>query len=78
MVWLAMAGTDDHVVRFQYPNCGNDLEHTIGLLKAGRRLVCDGCKIGVNFDTARLVEAAETLEAALPLGPNEITIKFYR
>jgi hypothetical protein len=73
-----MAGTDDHVVRFQCPNCGNDLEHTIGLLKAERRLVCDGCKICVNFDTARLVEAAATLEAAPPSGSNEITIKFYR
>jgi transcription elongation factor Elf1 len=73
-----MAGADAHVVRFQCPNCGYDLEHTVGLLKAQRRLVCGGCQVGVNFDTAKLAQAAETLHAALPSGPNEITIKFYR
>ena len=77
MVQSLMPGFDAHIIRFQCPSCGHDLEQT-GLLKAERRLICRGCNVGINFDTAKLVQAAETLEAALPLGPNEITIKFYR
>ena len=73
-----MPNIDAHVIRFQCPNCGHDLQQTIGLLKAERRLVCAGCKVGINFDTAKLAAAAEVLQEALAPVPNEITIKFFQ
>ena len=69
---------DANVIHFQCPNCGFELEQTIGLLKAEKRIVCLDCKIGINIDTARLVAATEELHAAVLPGPNEITIKFFR
>jgi predicted RNA-binding Zn-ribbon protein involved in translation (DUF1610 family) len=73
-----MPNIDEHVIHFQCPSCGHELHQTIGLLKAEQRLVCAGCGVGINFDTARVVAATEALEAALPSAPNEITIKFFR
>jgi transcription elongation factor Elf1 len=72
-----MPKTDDHVIHFQCPKCGHELAQSIGLLKAERLLICSGCDVSINFDTARLVAATEALQDALP-GPNEITIKFFR
>jgi predicted RNA-binding Zn-ribbon protein involved in translation (DUF1610 family) len=69
---------DTHLIHFQCPNCGSELEQTIGLLKAEKRIVCAGCKVGINIDTARLAVAAEALGSAVLPGPNEITIKFFR
>ena len=73
-----MPDIDANVIQFQCPSCGFELQQTIGLLKAEQRIVCAGCKVGINFDTARLVAAAEALDAAVLPGPNEITIKFFR
>ncbi len=69
---------DANVIHFQCPSCGFELEQTIGLLKAEKRIVCADCKVGINIDTARLVAATEALHAAVLPGPNEITIKFFR
>jgi hypothetical protein len=45
---------------------------------AEKRVVCPDCKVGINIDAARLVRATKELRAAVPPGPNEITIKFFR
>jgi predicted RNA-binding Zn-ribbon protein involved in translation (DUF1610 family) len=73
-----VSNIDAHVIQFQCPSCGFELQQTIGLLKAEKRIVCTGCKVGINIDTARLVAATEGLDAAVLSGPNEITIKFFR
>ncbi|HWL75195.1 MAG TPA: hypothetical protein VNQ74_15095 [Burkholderiaceae bacterium] len=73
-----MPGVDANLIRFQCPRCGCELEQTIGLLKAGKRIVCTDCNVGINIDSARLVAATEALSAAVLPGPNEITIKFFR
>ena len=73
-----MTGVDANLIRFQCPRCGSELEQTIGLLKAGNRIVCTDCKVGINIDSTRLVAATEALAAAVLPGPNEITIKFFR
>ena len=69
---------DANVIHFQCPSCGFELEQTIGLLKAEKRIVCADCKVSINIDTTRLVAATEAMHAAVLPGPNEITIKFFR
>jgi predicted RNA-binding Zn-ribbon protein involved in translation (DUF1610 family) len=69
---------DDHIVHFQCPNCGFELQQAVGLLKAEQRIVCSGCKIDINIDATQVVAATEALHAAVLPGPNEITIKFFR
>jgi transcription elongation factor Elf1 len=69
---------DANVIHFQCPNCGFELEQTVGLIKAEKRIVCGECHVGINVDIVRLLEATEVLHAAVPLGPNEITIRFFR
>ena len=73
-----MATTGAHVIKFQCPNCGHDLEQNIGRLKSGTHMRCPGCGIGINIDTDRLASAAEEIHKALDKVPPEITIKFYR
>jgi transcription elongation factor Elf1 len=73
-----MANIDAHVVKFQCPNCGHDLEQNIAQLKLGKHLQCLGCGVGINIDTDRLANAAEEIHKALEKVPPEITIKFYR
>jgi predicted RNA-binding Zn-ribbon protein involved in translation (DUF1610 family) len=73
-----MTNVDAHVVKFQCPNCGQDLEQSIGRLKSGEHMKCTGCGIGINIDTNRLANAAEEMRQALEKVPPEITIKFYR
>jgi hypothetical protein len=73
-----MSNVDADVISFQRPKCGHDLQQTIGLLKSNQRLVCNGCGVGISFDTAKLAAATEILQAALEIVPNEITIKFFR
>ena len=73
-----MPNIDGNLIQFQCPSCGFELEQTIGLLKAEKRIICADCKVGINIDTARLVTATEALCAAVLPGPNEITIKFFR
>jgi transcription initiation factor IIE alpha subunit len=73
-----MPNVDANVISFQCPKCGNDLQQTIGFLKNNQRLICNGCGVGISFDTAKLAQATEVLQAALEVVPNEITIKFFR
>ena len=73
-----MPDIDAHKIHFQCPSCGFELEQTIGLLKAEKRIICSGCMVGINIDTARLLAATEDLYPAVAQGPNEITIKFFR
>jgi predicted RNA-binding Zn-ribbon protein involved in translation (DUF1610 family) len=49
-----MTSLDVHVVRFQCPNCGHDLEQTIGQLKSSEHMRCPGCGVGINIDANRL------------------------
>jgi transcription elongation factor Elf1 len=73
-----MPGADDHVIKFQCPNCGHDLEQSIGRLKSGEHMRCAGCGIGINIDTNRLADAADQIRKAIEKMPPEITIKFFR
>ena len=73
-----MPNVDAHVIGFQCPKCGHDLQETIRHLKAQRRLVCGDCGVGINFDTEKLAQATAALQEALETVPNEITIKFFR
>jgi predicted RNA-binding Zn-ribbon protein involved in translation (DUF1610 family) len=73
-----MIGVDAHVIRFQCPKCGQEIEQTIGRLKRGDRMRCGECGIGINIDTNRLANAAEEIRSAMEKVPSEITIKFFR
>ena len=73
-----MPNSDLHAIQFQCPNCGHDLEQTIGRLKASKHMTCPGCGTGINIDTDRLANAADEIERALGKSPPEITIKFFR
>jgi predicted RNA-binding Zn-ribbon protein involved in translation (DUF1610 family) len=71
------AMSDAHVIKFQCPNCGHELEQTIGSLKLGNHMRCPGCDVGINIDTNRLANAAQEMRSALDKVPPEITIKFF-
>ena len=73
-----MPNVDAHVVKFQCPNCGHDLEQSIGRLKSGEHMQCLACGIGINVDTDRLANAADEIHKAIEKVPPEITIKFFR
>jgi hypothetical protein len=73
-----MANIDAHVIKFQCPTCGHDLEQSIGRLTSADHMHFSGCGIGINIDTNRLASAAEEMNRALEKMPPEITIKFYR
>ncbi len=73
-----MPSVDAHVVKFQCPNCGQDLEQSIGQLKSSEHMRCPGCDVGINIDTNRLANAAEEIHKAIEKVPPEITIKFFR
>jgi transposase len=60
------------------PECGHELEQTIGNLKSGDHMRCPGCGVGINIDTNRLANAAEEIQSAIEKVPPEITIKFFR
>jgi transcription elongation factor Elf1 len=49
-----MPNVDTHVVKFQCPSCGHDLERSIGRLKSSEHMQCPGCGVGINIDTDRL------------------------
>jgi predicted RNA-binding Zn-ribbon protein involved in translation (DUF1610 family) len=72
------APSDAHVIRFQCPKCGHELEQTIGSLKLSDPMRCRGCGVGINIDTNRLANAAEEMRSAMEKVPPEITIKFFR
>jgi transcription elongation factor Elf1 len=73
-----MTGVDAHVISFQCPQCGHDLQQTIGDLKSREHMRCPGCGIGINIDTNRISNAAEEMQRAIDKVPSEITIKFFR
>ena len=73
-----MEEVNANVIRFQCPNCGYELEQTIGQLKSSEHMRCPGCGVGINIDTNRLANAAEEIRNAIEKVPPEITIKFYR
>jgi hypothetical protein len=73
-----MTGVDAHVVGFQCPKCGHELEQSIGLLKSSERMQCPGCAIAINIDTDRSANAAEKIRSAIRKVPPEIIIKFFR
>jgi transcription elongation factor Elf1 len=75
---FSMPSANDHVVKFQCPNCGHDLEQSIGQLKLGEHMQCAGCGIGINIDTNRLADAADQIRRSIEKVPPEITIKFFR
>ena len=67
-----------HEIRFQCPNCGQDLHQTIARIKANEHMTCAGCGIGINIDTDKLAKAADEIQKAMDKVPPEITIKFFR
>jgi len=71
-----MPDADAYIVKFQCPNCGHDLEQSIGRLKSGEHMQCPGCGIGINVDTDRLANAADEIRKAIGKVPPEVTIKF--
>ena len=73
-----MPSADDHVIKFQCPKCGHDLEQGLGQLQSGEHMRCAGCGIGINIDTNRLADAADQIRKAIEKVPPEITIKFFR
>ncbi len=73
-----MPNVDIHVVKFQCPSCGHDLEQSIGQLKSSEHMRCSGCGIGINIDTDRLSNATDEIHKAIEKLPAEITIKFFR
>jgi predicted RNA-binding Zn-ribbon protein involved in translation (DUF1610 family) len=73
-----MAAVDAHIIKFQCPKCGSELEQTIANLKSNEHMRCPGCGIGINIDTNRLANAAKEIQGAMDKVPPEITIKFFR
>ena len=67
-----------HVVKFQCPSCGHELEQSIARLRSGEHMHCPGCAIGINIDSDRLANVADEIHKALGKMPPEITIKFFR
>jgi transcription initiation factor IIE alpha subunit len=65
---MTMTGVDAHVIGFQCPKCGHELEQSIGDLKSKEHMRC--------IDTNRLASAAEEMQKAIEKVPPEITIKF--
>jgi transcription elongation factor Elf1 len=72
-----MTGVDAHVVRFQCPKCGHELEQTIGHINSSEYMNCPECGVGINIDANRLSNAADEFQKAIEKVPPEITIKFY-
>ena len=70
--------SDAHLIKFQCPQCGQELEQSIASLKQSTHMRCEGCDVGINIDTNRLANAAEEMRRALEKVPPEITIKFFR
>jgi predicted RNA-binding Zn-ribbon protein involved in translation (DUF1610 family) len=74
---LRSSMSDAHLIRFQCPQCGQELEQSIATLKQSTHMRCTGCDVGINIDTNRLANAAEEIRRALEKVPPEITIKFH-
>jgi predicted RNA-binding Zn-ribbon protein involved in translation (DUF1610 family) len=74
----SMPNVDAHIVKFQCPNCGHDLEPSIGRLKSAEHRQCPSSGIGVNVDTDRLANAADEIRKVIGKVSPEMTIKFFR
>jgi transcription elongation factor Elf1 len=72
-----MTAVSAHIIKFQCPKCGTELEQTIANLKLNKRMRCSGCGVGINIDADRLADAAEEIQRAVDKVPPEITIKFF-
>lgn len=72
-----MTAVSAHIIKFQRPRCGNELEQTIASLKLNKHMRCSGCGVGINIDTDRLADAAQEIQRAMDKVPPEITIKFF-
>jgi transcription elongation factor Elf1 len=75
---MTMTDVGTHVIKFQCPKCGHELEQSIGELKSMEHMRCRACGVGINIDTNRLASAAEEMQKAIEKVPPEITIKFFR
>jgi transcription elongation factor Elf1 len=73
-----MTPVNSHLIKFQCPKCGHELEQSIANLKSSKPMICPGCGIGINIDTSKLANAAEEMRKAIERVPPEITIKFFR
>jgi predicted RNA-binding Zn-ribbon protein involved in translation (DUF1610 family) len=69
--------SDAHLIKFQCPQCGHELEQSIASLKESTHMRCTGCDVGINIDTNRLANAAEEIRRALEKVLSEITITFF-
>ena len=73
-----MAGADAHVIRFQCPKCGHELEQTIGSLKLSDHMRCRGCGSFPSKSVTELIaypgspEPIPHLLAALRKGLSEV------
>jgi transcription elongation factor Elf1 len=74
---MTMTDVDAHVIRFQCPQCGQELAQSIPNLKSNEHMRCPGCGVGINIDTNRLANAANEIQKAIAKVPPEITIKFF-
>jgi hypothetical protein len=68
-----MTAADAHMVKFQCPKYGHELEQTIGNLKLSEHMRCPGCGVGIDIDTNRLANAT-----TLPRKYKERLTKFLR
>jgi predicted RNA-binding Zn-ribbon protein involved in translation (DUF1610 family) len=57
--------SDAHRIKFQCPQCGQELEQSIGSPKLSAHMRCKGCGVGINIDTDCLANAAEEMRRAL-------------
>jgi predicted RNA-binding Zn-ribbon protein involved in translation (DUF1610 family) len=66
-----MTAADAHMVKFQCPKCGHEVEQTIGNLKLSEHMRCPGCGVGISIDTNRLANAAKEIQRAMDKTPPE-------
>jgi hypothetical protein len=58
-----MPNVDAHVVKFQSPQYGHELEQSIGRSKSGEHMQYPSCGVGININTKRLAAADEVHKA---------------
>jgi predicted RNA-binding Zn-ribbon protein involved in translation (DUF1610 family) len=66
---LRSSMSDAHLIKFQCPQCRQELEQSIASLKQSTPMRCNGCSVGINIDTDRLANAAEEIRRALEKVP---------
>ena len=70
--------SDAHLIKFQCPQCGHELEQSIQSLKRSNSHVLQGLPRWNYIDTNRPANAAEEIQRVLEEVPPAITIKFFR